>query len=73
MPWPNWFSGEASTNHPKGWLYTYNPAAIGAAQFNVQTGFFWESLGNPKMYFCPSDNTNSPLFQLRGSRARATS
>jgi len=31
----------------------------------VQTGSFWTTLANPKLFFCPSDDTNSPLFQLR--------
>jgi len=64
MPWPNWLSGEVNT-HQQGWLYALDPNATGAAQFKVQTGSFWPTLQNPKMYFCPSDDTNSPLFQLR--------
>jgi prepilin-type N-terminal cleavage/methylation domain-containing protein len=63
IPWPNWLSGDA-TNH-QGWLYTYNPAAAGPAQFPEPTGSFWPILGNPKMYFCPSDDTNTPMFSLR--------
>jgi prepilin-type N-terminal cleavage/methylation domain-containing protein len=63
IPWPNWLSGDA-TNH-QGWLYTYNPAASGPAQFPEPTGSFWPVLGNPKMFFCPSDDTNSALFLLR--------
>ena len=46
-----------------GWLYTYDSSAAG--QFKVQTGSFWPILINPKMYFCPSDNTNSALFKQR--------
>jgi prepilin-type N-terminal cleavage/methylation domain-containing protein len=66
MPWPNWFSGEDDTNTPpQGWLYTYNPNAIGPAMFDVHTGSFWTELPNPKMFFCPSDNTNSSMFQAR--------
>ena len=33
--------------------------------FNVQTGSFWRAMPNAKSFFCPSDNTNSSLFQLR--------
>jgi prepilin-type N-terminal cleavage/methylation domain-containing protein len=65
MAWPNWLSGDQQPSPPQGWLYTYNGAAIGTAQFNVQTGSFWPVLANPKMFFCPSDDTNSALFQLR--------
>jgi len=65
LPWANWLSGEETNPVPQGWLYTRNLAASGTAQFNVQTGLFWPVLKIPKMYFCPSDDTNSPLFQAR--------
>jgi prepilin-type N-terminal cleavage/methylation domain-containing protein len=68
MPWPNWFSGEGQpgqTNPPQGWLYTFDPTAGGTARFKVQTGSFWAVLKSQKIYFCPSDDTNSPLFQMR--------
>ena len=65
MPWPNWFSGEDGTNNPQGWLYTYDPTAVGPAMFSVVTGSFWAAMPNAKSFFCPSDNTNSPLFQMR--------
>lgn len=67
MPWPNWLSGEIE-NHQQGWLYALDPSASGPAQFKVETGSFWPVLGNPKLFFCPSDNTNSPLFKLRGQQ-----
>lgn len=63
MPWPNWASGEQSSPGPQGWLYTYDTAAPG--QFKVETGSFWSVLNNPKLYFCPSDDTNAALFRLR--------
>jgi hypothetical protein len=34
----------------------------------VQTGSFWPVLTNPKMFFCPSDDTNSAFFKLRGQQ-----
>jgi prepilin-type N-terminal cleavage/methylation domain-containing protein len=68
MPWANWASGEEGPNPPPGWLYTRDPAASGSAQFKVQTGSFWDVLKNPKMYFCPSDDTNSALFRMRGQQ-----
>jgi prepilin-type N-terminal cleavage/methylation domain-containing protein len=67
MPWPNWASGE-QTLHQPGWLYALDPAATGPARFKVETGDFWPVLGRQKMYFCPSDNTNSALFKLRGQQ-----
>jgi prepilin-type N-terminal cleavage/methylation domain-containing protein len=63
MTWPNWASGEQASPGPQGWLYTYDTSAPG--QYQVQTGSFWSILGNPKLYFCPSDDTNAPLFKLR--------
>jgi prepilin-type N-terminal cleavage/methylation domain-containing protein len=65
MPWPNWLSGEDGATHPEGWLYTLNTSATGPAMFDVQTGSFWNEAPNAKTYFCPSDHTNSTLFQLR--------
>jgi len=68
MPWPNWLSGDVVDPHPPGWLYTLDSAAAGPAQFKVQTGSYWSVLTMQKLYFCPSDNTNSPLFQMRGQQ-----
>jgi prepilin-type N-terminal cleavage/methylation domain-containing protein len=65
MPWPNWASGEQDSNPPIGWLYTFDATAGGTAQFKVQTGSFWPIMTTPKMYFCPSDDTNSALFKIR--------
>jgi len=67
MPWPNWASGEQTT-HPQGWLYTLDATAGGPAKFKANTGSFWPVLVNQKMYFCPSDDTNSALFQMRGQQ-----
>ena len=67
MPWPNWLSGEATT-HQQGWLYALDPNAGGTAQYKVETGSFWPVLLNQKMYFCPSDDTNSALFKMRGQQ-----
>ncbi len=67
MPWPNWLSGEIDT-HQQGWLYAMDPTASGSAQFKVETGSFWPVLTTRKLFFCPSDNTNSALFQMRGQK-----
>jgi len=67
MPWPNWLSGEVGINQ-QGWLYTLDPNATGTAQYKVQSGSFWPVLVNAKMYFCPSDDTNSALFKMRGQQ-----
>ncbi len=67
MPWPNWASGE-QTSQPQGWLYTLDTQASGPDQFKVDTGSFWPVMVSRKMYYCPSDNTNSALFKLRGQQ-----
>jgi prepilin-type N-terminal cleavage/methylation domain-containing protein len=66
MPFPNWASLEQASPGPQGWLYTYDTRV--PDQYNVQTGSFWTVLTNPKMYFCPGDDTNSPLFKMRGQQ-----
>ena len=66
LPWPNWASGEQASPGPQGWLYTYNKNAPG--QYDIQSGTFWDILKSQKMFFCPSDNTNAALFQLRGQK-----
>src|ERR1039457_7008518 len=65
MPWPNWLSGDVDDPHPQGWLYTLDTTVSAPAAFKVQTGSFWPVLANQRMYFCPSDDTNSALFKMR--------
>ena len=67
MPWPNWLSGEIGT-YQQGWLYAIDAGASGTAKFRAETGSFWDVLGNRRLYFCPSDDTNSALFSLRGQQ-----
>jgi len=61
LPWPNW----GNTSGRPGWLYIFNSSASGSAQFDLKRGFFWSTLGDQKLYFCPMDNTNSALFAQR--------
>ena len=68
MPWPNWLSGEVDSPAPQGWFYAYDPTASGTTQYKVQTGSFWPLLVSQKLYFCPSDDTNSALFKMRGQQ-----
>jgi prepilin-type N-terminal cleavage/methylation domain-containing protein len=67
LPPPNWdgggFPGPQGTN--TGWLYAVNLNATGTNKFNVQTGLFWNTLKNPKLYFCPMDNPTSTTFGER--------
>jgi prepilin-type N-terminal cleavage/methylation domain-containing protein len=63
MPWSNWYAGDAPNR--AGWLYTLDESAVGTNRFKVQTGVFWRTLQNPKLYVCPRDNPSNPLFHLR--------
>jgi len=64
LPWANWLSGEQSAPAPQGWLYTRDLSGA-TNQFPAQTGSFWSIMKSPQMFLCPSDDTNSPLFQMR--------
>ncbi len=57
LPWPNW--DQADTDR-QGWLYLSSPIV-----YKVETGLFWKTLQNPKLYFCPMDKTNNSLFLTR--------
>ena len=63
LPWPNWYKGDSSAR--PGWLYTLDDTATGPAQFKINTGLFWKTLRNQKIYMCPMDNINNPLFAQR--------
>lgn len=63
LPWPNWEAGD-SAQRP-GWLYTLDSAASGPARYKIQTGLFWSTLHNPRLYLSPLDITNSLLFRQR--------
>jgi len=67
LPWANWFSGDVSTNgiSRSGWLYTLDNTVSGPARFKAQTGLFWNTLHDSRIYMCPMDNTNLPLFTQR--------
>jgi prepilin-type N-terminal cleavage/methylation domain-containing protein len=68
LPPPNWDNGGypgLGTN--TGWLYAVDLQATtdDPSKFQVDTGLLWNSLHNPKLYFCPMDSPTLPLFQLR--------
>ncbi len=65
MPWPNWRSGDTLNPPPQGWLYTFAASSNGPTQYPIQSGSFWSVLQSPKMYLCPSDDTNAAMFKLR--------
>jgi prepilin-type N-terminal cleavage/methylation domain-containing protein len=67
MPWPNWASGD-QPGRP-GWLYAASGNWVvpppGQSPFKVATGLFWPVIHDPRVYFCPRDDTNSPRFLQR--------
>jgi prepilin-type N-terminal cleavage/methylation domain-containing protein len=63
LPAANWASQDES-GYP-GWLYTLDTDAKGPAQFQIEDGLIWPTLKNQKLYMCPMDVTNTPLFQQR--------
>ena len=69
IPWPNWLDADAPGGVPRpGWLYTLDVAAQGPARFQVDTGLFWPTLRDSRLYRCPMDLTNTALFALRGQK-----
>lgn len=63
LPWPNWLAGDGPTHH--GWLYTLDTSTAGPARFKAETGVFWKTLQNGRLYRCPLDKTNTALFVQR--------
>lgn len=67
-PWPNWLDGDVYSNGVArpGWLYTINPLAFNTQdKFKIQTGIFWSTLHDERVYMCPLDVTNTALFKQR--------
>jgi prepilin-type N-terminal cleavage/methylation domain-containing protein len=55
LPLPNWDGGASGS--PPGWLYTVDASAgDDPARFVLNKGLLWNTLLNPKLYVCPSDN-----------------
>jgi len=66
IAWPNWFAGDDPGGAPRaGWLYTLDTTVSGPARFKAATGLFWNYLKDGRMYLCPMDYTNTPLFAQR--------
>jgi len=65
LPWCNWgFPAERP-----GWLYTTHAADSGTNRFRAQTGLFWPTLHNPKLYWCPRDDPAHPMFKYRAQQS----
>jgi prepilin-type N-terminal cleavage/methylation domain-containing protein len=59
LPPPNWDDGGFNCPNGNGtfagWLYKPDLTATGTNRFRVNTGLFWETLRDPRIYFCPMD------------------
>jgi len=59
LPPPNWdnggFDGANGNGTFTGWLYKPDLTATGTNRFKVNTGLFWDTLRDPRIYFCPMD------------------
>jgi len=65
LPWSNWGT---PAGRP-GWLYTSRASDTGTNRFRVQTGVFWPTLQNPKLYWCPQDKPSHPMFKYRDQQS----
>jgi prepilin-type N-terminal cleavage/methylation domain-containing protein len=67
IPWSNWKEGDKPDR--SGWLYTPTDSLAvlqpGEKAYKVETGLFWTTLHNPKLYFCPQDGPQVPHFAER--------
>ena len=54
IPWPNWLNGDGPAR--QGWLYALDTAAIGPAEFKAETGLYWPTLRDKRLYACPMDH-----------------
>ncbi|MGH7952936.1 MAG: type II secretion system protein, partial [Limisphaerales bacterium] len=63
LPAPDWLEQDED-GHP-GWLYSLDTSASGPAQFNIEGGLLWPMLRDRRLYMCPMDYTNTPLFHQR--------
>jgi prepilin-type N-terminal cleavage/methylation domain-containing protein len=66
LPWSNWYRGDGTNR--QGWLYTLDPSATGPARFKAQTGAFWPILQSEKIYRCPMDKPDHPLYSQRAQQ-----
>jgi len=53
IPWPNWDNGDTDR---QGWLYKLDLGTAGPGAYKAETGLFWTTLHNAKLYLCPMDN-----------------
>lgn len=61
LPPPNGDDGGSVCTN-SGWLYTPDMSASGPDRFKAETGLFWPSLHNPKLYLCPMDDPTAPRY-----------
>lgn len=59
LPLSNWdYGGPLSDGHAhRGWLYLPDLTATGTNVFHANTGSLWDYLREPRIYFCPAENS----------------
>ena len=65
LPWSNW----GVPPDRAGWLYTTRADDAGTNRFRVESGVFWPTLQNPKLYWCPQDKPTHPMFKYRAQQS----
>jgi len=65
LPWSNW----GTPPDRAGWLYTTRASDTGTNRFRAETGVFWPTLQNPKLYWCPQDKPTHPMFKYRDQQS----
>ncbi|MGD1084798.1 MAG: prepilin-type N-terminal cleavage/methylation domain-containing protein [Verrucomicrobiota bacterium] len=72
LPPPNWDNGGFINTNGQGtntgWLYAVQIGAPGTDRFQVDTGLLWDTLHNPRIYFCPMDNPTLAVFSILDQR-----
>ena len=55
----------ADGQYHAGWLYKANPSVSPPARYKLETGLFWNTIHNAKVYLCPMDRPESSKFGER--------
>lgn len=69
LPLPNWDNGGALGDGRvhAGWLYAADLTLPAPEKFKAETGLLWNTLRQPKIYFCPMDKPQEARYSaLRG-------
>lgn len=69
---PNWdnggFKSTGATTTVPGWLYTPDLVTSGPSRFKPETGLLWSALHDRKLYLCPMDRPEMPVYSAHYGR-----